>query len=290
MLEWKILQFQHNIDRIVHGSITRNMLTTSLPLNADHKKPCILLVDDSPEELRPLMDLLRQHYRTIVAFDGQQGYQRALASHPDLILLDVRMPKGDGYSTCRLLKADPLTQDIPVIFLTSAYSPKERIEGLTLGGVDYVAKPFVAEEVLARICIHLDLARRANPIAPSPQAARARNPDEVMVTAAMRLITQYLQAPFPLAEIARRIGTYEKKLSQTFRAQTGFTVFAFVREERIRRARQLLAETDMSMLDIADQIGFQNAANFATAFRERMGMTPSVYRQSMQKGPHVHAE
>lgn len=252
-------------------------------------KPCILLVDDLPEEQRRLGDLLRPYYRTIVAFNGQQGYQRALASHPELILLDVRMPNGDGYSTCRLLKADPLTRDIPVIFLTSACSPEERIEGLTLGGVDYVAKPFVAEEVLARIRIHLKLAQRANSTAPSPQAAPARNPDEVMVTAATRLIAQHLQAPLPLAEFARRIGTYEKKLSQIFRTQTGLTVFAFIREERIRCALQLLAQTDMSMLDIADQIGFQNAANFATAFRERMGVTPSAYRQSMQKASRTHA-
>lgn len=103
-----------------------------------------------------------------------------------------------------------------------------------------------------------------------------------MVAAVKRLISEELAAPPCLGEIARKVGTYEKKLSQVFREQTGLTVFAFIREERIRRARQLLAETDLEIKDIADHIGFQSAANFATAFREHLGMTPSVYRQAMQ--------
>lgn len=232
-----------------------------------------------------LLELLRQHYRISVAFDGQSGYQRALALRPDLILLDVRMPRLDGFSTCRLLKADPAARDIPVIFISSAFSPEERIEGLTIGAVDYIAKPFIAEEVLARVRIHLGLARRH--LAPSERPfVSARNPDEVMVEAAKKLIAQYLHAPLQLPDIALRIGTYEKKLTQTFREVTGLTVFAFIREERIARARQLLRDTDLSMQEIADQVGFQSAANFATAFRERMNVTPTAYRQSQQGGRH----
>jgi DNA-binding response OmpR family regulator len=266
------------------------MLTVTPLHNNQSGKRCILLVDDSPEEQRRVLDLLRPYYRTIVAFNGEQGYQRALASQPDLILMDVRMPKTDGYSACRLLKADPQTRDIPVIFLSSAHSPDERVEGLTVGGVDYVTKPYVAEEILARIRIHLDLSKRIGSSATEVQDERARNPNEIMVTAAKQLIAQHLQAPLPLAEIARRIGTYEKKLLQTFRAQTGLTVFGFIREERIRHACHLLEKTDMSILDVADQIGFQCAANFTTAFRERMGMTPSAYRQSMRKDSLHHAD
>lgn len=252
-------------------------------------KPCILLIDDTVEEQRRLLELLRQHYRISVAFDGQSGYQRALALRPSLILLDVRMPRLDGFSTCRLLKADPATHDIPVIFVSSAYSAEERIEGLTIGGVDYVAKPFIPEEVLARVRIHLELSRRPAPSAiESPASfATSRNPDEVIVEAAKNLISQYLHAPLQLSEIAQRVGTYEKKLTQTFREVTGLTVFAFIREERIARARQLLKDTDLSMQDIADQVGFQSAANFATAFRERMSVTPTAYRQSQQAGHHA---
>ncbi len=260
-------------------------------LNKAHDKPCILLVDDSPEEQGRILDFLQSRYRTVTAFNGDQGYQRALASQPDLILLDVRMPKTDGYSACRLLKADPTTRAIPVIFLSSACSPDERIEGLSIGAVDYIGKPYVAEEVLERIRIHLNLAEssRFSPASNRLQAP-ARNPDEVLVAAAIRMMKQHLHGSLSLGEIARRVGTYEKKLSQAFRAQTGFTVFAFLREERIRRARQLLTRTDMSMLDIADEIGFQSAANFTTAFRERMGVTPSAYRKATRQDMAPDAE
>lgn len=250
------------------------------------EKPCILLIDDTVEEQRRLMEHLRQHYRISVAFDGQSGYQRALALRPNLILLDVRMPRLDGFSTCRLLKADPATREIPVIFVSSAYSPEERIEGLTIGGVDYIAKPFIPEEVLARVRIHLHLARPQGPSL-NPAIRSVRNPDEVLVEAAKKLIAQYLHAPLQLPDIAQRIGTYEKKLTQTFREVTGLTVFAFIREERIARARQLLSDTDLGMQEIADQVGFQSAANFATAFRERMNMTPSAYRQTQRGCRHA---
>lgn len=259
------------------------MTTLFLPQAGNRPVARVLIVDDSAEEQRRLLELLRVHrILPVMAFDGRQGYQRALAVKPDLILLDVRMPQMDGFAVCRLLKADPTTQDIPVIFLTAANAPGERIQGLMLGGVDYVSKPFVPDEVLARIRIHIDLAMRSRHDSPRLELVPFRNPDDVMVAAVTRLLSEQLIAPPSLAEIARKVGTYEKKLTQVFRERTGLTVFAFIREERIRRARQLLAETDMEIQDIADHVGFQSSANFATAFRERLGVTPSVYRRAMQ--------
>src|SRR5471032_1572273 len=102
------------------------------------KEHTILIVEDSAFEQRMLIDLLSEYpYRIAVAHNGLQGYQLALANHPDLILLDVRMPNMDGYTACRLLKANPATRDIPVIFLSGADGADERIMGLSIGGVDY---------------------------------------------------------------------------------------------------------------------------------------------------------
>jgi DNA-binding response OmpR family regulator len=249
----------------------------------------ILIVDDSAFEQRMLVDLLSEMpYRVSVAFNGLQGYQLALANHPDLILLDVRMPNMDGYTACRLLKANPVTQDIPVIFLSGADADDDRILGLSIGGVDYVSKPFSPGELAARIQVHLNLAKRQHaPLPPEgtdPEEAEAESdPDAVLVNAVKRLIADNLAALPGLAEIARSVGTYREKLSQVFREQTGMTVFGFIREERIRRGEELLKDTDIDVQDIALLIGFNNAGNFATAFRERMGVTPSAYRQAIQK-------
>lgn len=260
-----------------------------MPTTLESSRSKILIVDDSAFEQRMLADLLSEMpYKVSVAFNGLQGYQLALANRPDLILLDVRMPNMDGYTACRLLKANPVTQDIPVIFLSGADADDDRILGLSIGGVDYVSKPFSPGELTARIQVHLNLARRQQQTPPmaaedEQQMEAESDPDAVLVNAVKRLISDNLAALPGLAEIARSVGTYREKLSQVFREQTGMTVFGFIREERIRRGEELLKDTDIDVQDIALLIGFNNAGNFATAFRERLGVTPSAYRQAIQK-------
>ena len=266
------------------------MRTSSRTAN-DGTRPRILIVDDSPFEQGLLADLLKdQGYRVSLAAHGAQGYDLALAGQPDLILLDVRMPNMDGYAACRLLKANPATQAIPVIFLSGATGEAERITGLSIGGVDYVAKPFSPGELKARIQVHLALARRQAAAAPEPLAAdggagatAATSQDAVLVAAAKQLIEDNLATLPGLAEIARSLGTYREKLSLVFREQTGMTVFAFIREQRIARSIALLRDTNIGVQDIALMVGFNNAGNFATAFRERVGATPSAHRQALQE-------
>lgn len=246
-------------------------------------QPGILIVDHAIEEQRSLMDLLRaNHFKLSFAFDGKQAYQRALATQPGLILLETRLPRMDGFSVCRLLQADPATRDIPVIFLTQDNQTEHRIEGLTVGAVDYITKPFEPEEVLARIRIHLELAARCKEVAAPAASPTVHHPDITVFNAATKLINERLRNIPSLGEIARMTGTHEKKLSQIFRQQTGQTVFAFIREERIQQGRKLLGDTDLSVQEIADQIGFQNACNFSTAFKERFQMTPSRFRQTLR--------
>lgn len=120
--------------------------------------PHILIVDDDPDQLRLLIAALRNaSYRVSVALNGDQGYARANILIPDLILLDVRMPGRNGIMIARLLKKNPATQHIPIIFLSAMTEKDERLEGLRAGGVDYISKPFHVEEVLERTRIHLEI-------------------------------------------------------------------------------------------------------------------------------------
>ncbi|SDE96880.1 DNA-binding response regulator [Phytopseudomonas seleniipraecipitans] len=247
--------------------------------------PQILVIDDVPEDIRSLLILLRaQPWRLSLATDARQGYQRAVALRPDLILLDVRMPQMDGFTLGRLLRESPATARIPLIYLTSAGALEERLEGLSLGSVDYVLKSCAPEEVLARICIHLQLAWREL-AAPAAGSEQPTDDDSLILRAAMRLINQSLDELPSLAEIARKVGTHDKRLSAIFREHLGTTVFAYVRDARIRRAQELLVDSALSMQDIAELVGFRSACNFTTAFRERQGMTPSQFRQQMRGAP-----
>ena len=120
----------------------------------------ILLVDDQPQNLAVLSDLLEPAgYQLVVATRADQALRVAARASPDLILLDVAMPEVDGIETCRRLKADATTHDIPVIFITGRAELEVRVQGFRAGGLDYVVKPFEAEEVLARVRTHLSLAR-----------------------------------------------------------------------------------------------------------------------------------
>jgi len=118
----------------------------------------ILIVDDTPENLRVLSDLLQPAYRVVAANSGKRALQLAVAApRPDLILLDIMMPQLDGYTVLARLKADPVTQDIPVIFVTALNSDADEQRGLELGAVDYITKPFHPAIVLARVRTQLEL-------------------------------------------------------------------------------------------------------------------------------------
>lgn len=120
----------------------------------------ILVVDDTTASLDLLSELLSDTgYSVRPAQDGKMALLSAKARPPDLILLDVRMPGIDGYEVCQRLKADPATADVPVIFLSALRETGDKVRGFALGAVDYIAKPFQPEEVLARVRTHLELRR-----------------------------------------------------------------------------------------------------------------------------------
>lgn len=119
--------------------------------------PTLLIVDDQPENLAALGDLLEPHYRVIAATSGRRALQLASSeSPPDLILLDVMMPEMDGYEVLRHLRHDPGTRDIPVIFVTARDAELDEEHGLKLGAADYIAKPIRPAIVLARVLTQLE--------------------------------------------------------------------------------------------------------------------------------------
>jgi len=127
---------------------------------ADAPKGDILIVDDTPANLRLLSQMLvEQGYQVRPVPDGSLALAAVQAQSPDLILLDIRMPGMDGYEVCEHLKADAQTRDIPVIFISALDAAQDKVRAFTIGGVDYVTKPFQVEEVLARVGTHLALRR-----------------------------------------------------------------------------------------------------------------------------------
>ncbi|WP_375467650.1 response regulator [uncultured Nostoc sp.] len=126
----------------------------------EYQKELILIVDDIPNNLKVLFDILNNSgFKVSIAKSGESALEKAQKTLPNLILLDVMMPGMDGFETCRHLKSNQKTKDIPVIFMTALSETVEKVKGLHLGAVDYITKPIEHEEVLARINVHLELRR-----------------------------------------------------------------------------------------------------------------------------------
>jgi signal transduction histidine kinase len=118
----------------------------------------ILLVDDNPNNLKVLSEAILVHaWKALMATDGESAIEQAEYAHPDLIILDVMMPGIDGFETCRRLKANSITQNIPVIFMTALSDATDKVKGLEIGAVDYITKPFQQAEVIARLKLHLKI-------------------------------------------------------------------------------------------------------------------------------------
>ncbi|MEH2415728.1 sensor histidine kinase [Nostoc sp.] len=127
-------------------------------MNKNSNTGFILIVDDNPTNLSVLCEALNSEgFRFRVAVDGESAIAQVERNQPELILLDVQMPGIDGFETCRRLKANPVTQNIPIIFTTALSDTENKTKGFSLGAVDYIPKPFAQEEVIARVRVHLQL-------------------------------------------------------------------------------------------------------------------------------------
>ncbi|MGX7001830.1 response regulator [Caballeronia sp. KNU42] len=185
--------------------------------------PAILIVDDTPANLGLVVDSLSdQGFRVLVALDGEEALERAQFSRPDLILLDVKMPGIDGFETCRRLKVNEHTRDIPVIFMSSLTGIGDLVEGFGAGGADYVTKPVRIDEMMARISTHLALrAMHKQLVAQNRQlsnevnerqqaeAALARARDELEVRVAQRTV-----------ELAQANASLRQEIEERRRAET----------------------------------------------------------------------
>ena len=260
-------------------------MSRAAPVPAIHR-PLLLLVDDQPEDLRWLTALLHPLYRLAFAESGRAALQKAQGLAPDLALLDVGLPDMDGFALCRLLKSDPATRDVPLLFLSAHNDVDSRIEGLSQGAVDFISKPFHPQEVLARVRVHLHLAASRRPptsddVEPTPPAETG-TPDQRLLAAARQYIGEHLAEPLTVNQIGRQVGLTGRRLLALFREELGQTVSGYISDERVRTGQRLLADTDMSIADVAFHVGYANAGNFATAFRERNGLSPQAYRTALR--------
>lgn len=131
-------------------------------MTAPSAKPLLLIVDDQASNRQLLYEIFKDDYEVRLAGSGQEALGFCRGHQPALMLLDIGMPEMDGYTVCKSLKSDVLTQDIPVIFITARSDPLEAARGLDAGGVDFITKPFLVRVVQARVRTHLKLKQQSD--------------------------------------------------------------------------------------------------------------------------------
>lgn len=226
---------------------------------AESKRPLVLVVDDVPENIHALADILREDYALQAATSGDKALETAARTHPDLILLDVMLPGVDGYEICRRLKQDKKLRGIPVIFVTALHDPDDEAKGFAAGGVDYIVKPVSPPIVRARVATHLAL---------KDTETRLRETLHKTLAGAVSLLTDVLTLSNPVAYSRAARLKRHVKLMAPYLDQPGFWQFELAALfsqvgslslppgilEKIH-AGHYVSETDKALFDLHPQAG-----------------------------------
>ncbi|MCR4843484.1 MAG: response regulator [Bacteroidales bacterium] len=237
--------------------------------------PTLLLVDDNAEFLDFLAASLSERYEVLRASDGFMALDLLREKPVDLVISDVMMPNMDGMELCRAIKSDMHTSHIPVILLTAKSAEEFQLEGLRQGADDYVTKPFNMEILLNRV---EKLIAKADP---EPARLDVMPLDEQFVRKAVRVVEEHMSnADFSVEDLAGSMNISRGYLYRKITAITGKSAIAFIRTIRMKRAQQLLAESQLQVAEVAYQLGYHSPKIFAKHFRQVFGMSPSEYIRS----------
>ncbi len=255
--------------------------------------PLILLVDDNNDFRSFMRESLKVHYCIREAKNGKEAWRMLSELQPDLIISDVMMPEMDGCELCRLVKSDVRTSHIPLILLTARTAEEHKLEGLEMGADDYIVKPFNFEILFLRIKKLLEIreVRRENfskQINPTPSEITITSLDEKLISKAICYVEQNIsKSELSVEELSRELGMSRVHLYKKLMHITGKSPVEFIRTLRLKRAAQLLRESQQNVSEIAYEVGFNNPKYFSKYFKEEFGMLPSVYMAQMKQEPDL---
>jgi signal transduction histidine kinase/DNA-binding response OmpR family regulator/ligand-binding sensor domain-containing protein len=251
--------------------------------------PLVLVVDDNHDFLTFMKYNLGKGYRVITATDGTEAWQmlKTETQTPDLVISDVMMPDMDGHELCRRIRKDSHLNHIPVLMLTARHTEDSKLEGLQVGADDYMTKPFNPHILALRMQRLVDLGRQRF----QSRLQSEMTPSEVTVTSLdekmIREARQYIEAhmadtDLSVEELSRQLGMSRVNLYKRLLQLTGKTPIEFIRMMRLKRAAQLLRDSQLHVSEVAFEVGFNNPKYFTKYFKEEYGMLPSAYQDIHQ--------
>ncbi|MBR8838034.1 MAG: DNA-binding response regulator [Stigonema ocellatum SAG 48.90 = DSM 106950] len=250
----------------------------------------ILVIENSPKTRRLFLECLEANgFLTISAEDGLMGIQRVHEDLPDVIIIEIVMPKLDGYKVLTKLRQNPNTAIIPFIFVTAQATRTDIRKGIEMGADDYLTKPCTTEELLRaiRACLEKQAVFQKWYTAQSQQlnmqkktVSQSISPSDSQLNEVFQFIEANYHQSIGLDEVAQALCYSPSYLTGLVKQKTGQTINHWIIKRRITAAQVLLMETDLRVNQIAQRVGYQNANHFFRQFRQYHGITPQTWRNT----------
>lgn len=269
------------IDAIEEETFSKKTLSTNG--NRAGNRPLVLVVEDNDDFRQFLTENLQQYYRVTAVANGAEAWKSLQVQVPKLVISDIMMPVMDGVELARKMKKNPNMARVPILLLTARNAEEHQVEGLSTGANDYIIKPFSLEVLLQKIKNQLNEQKRkpARHVTIATMDIPATNPEDKWLQEVLAATEANISsAEFSVKELARlvkmsRAGLYKKMLELT-----GKSPIEFIRDIRLDRARQLLQQQQLTIAEIAYEVGFTDPKYFAKTFKKATGILPSAYATS----------
>ncbi|MEO1487291.1 MAG: response regulator [Bacteroidota bacterium] len=264
-----------------NGSFDEN--TPEFEILEETEKPLALLVEDNADLRAVLTESLKTDFEIALAKNGEEGFKKALAQIPDIIISDIMMPIKNGVEMTQELKTNELTSHVPIILLTAKAGDENELKGIQSGADDYITKPFKnvllksKMENLLRIRDKMRT-RYSQEVILKPKDIAITPPDEHLLERIQSVLDEYLmKSSFSTEDFAAALGFSRMQLHRKLKALTGLSATEFIRSQRLKLAAQILENSEANVSEVCYQIGFNNLSYFAKCFKEVYGVSPSQY-------------
>lgn len=269
----------------ISGPLETSSLSTVQEENSE--LPILLIIEDNVDVAMYIKSLLEGQYVVHTAENGQIGIDRAIDLVPDIIISDVMMPEKDGYEVCHTLKHDERTSHIPIILLTARAGQEDRIDGLHHGADAYLTKPFQKRELLIRLKKLVELRQQLQRrFSAKPDTSRitpvpASDDKESQFLQKLRhsVLEQLDKPDFGVPQLAQSALMSHTQVYRKLKALTDQTPSQFIRSIRLQKGKELLLTTDMTISEIAYEVGFSDPNYFSRTFNKEFNTPPRDLRK-----------
>lgn len=243
--------------------------------------PTVLVIDDNADIRNYVKSLLAKEYRVLDAADAATGIRLAMKYVPDVIVSDVMMPGMDGVECCRRLKSEVQTCHIPVILLTACSLDEQRIKGYDGGADSYISKPFNSQLLLSRIRNLISNRRQLRQFFGDNQTIEKESIsalDKDFVSRFKSLVEEKMNAPeLNVEDLGRDMGMSRVQLYRKLKSLTNYAPNELLRQMRLKKAASLLATSEMTIAEIAYEVGFSSPSYFTKCYKEQFGESPTDF-------------